>query len=385
MDNGSYYFPMMWLLIAALILGVGAASGSMRFFQVKMSDDPVIQAQCTRQLLFLQQLRWILLSLVGLLVVGGIWSWSDHQNTAKQAILNQRKQLLPVYEKDKLWEAPNPYLAETDPQANLIRYGRDLISHTQDYFGEEGLVRAGSINGMNCQNCHLDAGSKPFGNNYFAVQSTYPQIRSRSEKLETISNRVNDCFERSLNGTAIDTTSREMLAIVAYLRWMGTAIPKGEKPKGAGLLELPLLDRPADPAKGQIVYESKCVSCHGPNGQGLPIPESARNYPPLWGDKSYNEGAGLFRLSRFAGYVKANMPFGATFQNPQLSDEESWDVAAFVNSQPRPKHPFLATDWPDISKKNFDHPFGPYRDTFPESQHKYGPYGPIKAFYKAAK
>ena len=114
------------------------------------------------------------------------------------------------------------------------------------------------------------------------------------------------------------------------------------------------------------------------------MPESAREYPPLWGKKSYNEGAGLFRMSRFAGYVKANMPFGANFQNPQLSDEEAWDVAAYVNSQPRPKHPFLDTDWPSIAKKPFDHPFGPFSDTFPEAQHKYGPYGPIVDFYKTA-
>ena len=134
--------------------------------------------------------------------------------------------------------------------------------------------------------------------------------------------------------------------------------------------------------RGAQVYAEKCASCHGADGQGLPIPESARDYPPLWGDKSYNEGAGLFRLSRFAGYVKANMPFGATHLNPQLSDEEAWDVAAFVNSKPRPPHPFLATDWPKIEKKPYDHPFGPFADTFPAAQHKYGPFGPIAAFYQ---
>jgi thiosulfate dehydrogenase len=113
------------------------------------------------------------------------------------------------------------------------------------------------------------------------------------------------------------------------------------------------------------------------------MPDSPRDYPPLWGDQSYNEGAGLFRMSRLAGYVKANMPFGASYQNPQLSDEEAWDVAAYINSQPRPKHPFLQTDWPKIEKKPFDHPFGPYADTFPEMQHKYGPFEPIVAFNKS--
>ena len=35
-------------------------------------------------------------------------------------------------------------------------------------------------------------------------------------------------------------------------------------------------------------------------------------------------------------------------------------------------------DYPDISKKPIDDPFGPYADTFSESQHKYGPFQPIE-------
>ncbi|MFI5206264.1 MAG: c-type cytochrome, partial [Candidatus Paceibacterales bacterium] len=91
---------------------------------------------------------------------------------------------------------------------------------------------------------------------------------------------------------------------------------------------------------------------------------------------SYNEGAGLLRLSRFAGFVKYNMPKGASFANLQLSDEESWDVAAYVNSQSRPKKD-LSKDWPKIAGKPVDHPFGPFADAFTETQHKYGPFGPI--------
>ena len=93
--------------------------------------------------------------------------------------------------------------------------------------------------------------------------------------------------------------------------------------------------------------------------------------------KSYNIGAGLFRLSRFAGYVRDNMPFKqASHTDPQITNEEAWDVAAYVNSQPRPFRD-LSKDWPDISKKPIDHPFGPYSDGFTEQQHKYGPFIPI--------
>ena len=71
------------------------------------------------------------------------------------------------------------------------------------------------------------------------------------------------------------------------------------------------------------------------------------------------------------------MPFNqASHKAPVLSDEESWDVAAFVNSRPRPSKD-LSKDWPNIAKKPIDHPFGPYADGFSETQHKFGPFKPI--------
>ena len=382
MSNG-FYYPAMWLVIGGLALGLVLLNSSLAFYRKQVAHDPVLRSGYNRTLRMLMAGHRILLVFVAALVSLGFLAMYQDYSATQKTIAAARDQRWPVYDKQKIWEAPDPYLAETDPDAKLVAYGRDLIAHTQDYFGKDGFLRPASINSLNCQNCHLDAGSKPFGNNYFAVESTYPQMRARSGMLETVRKRVNDCFVRSLNGQAIDTTGREMNAIVAYLRWLGTGVPKGEKPKGSGLVEVPFLDRAADPAHGKQVYAEKCASCHGPGGQGLPMPDSPRNYPPLWGAESYNEGAGLFRMSRFAGYVKANMPFGANYANPQLTDEEAWDVAAFVNSQPRPKHPFLDTDWPKMEKKPYDHPFGPYADTFPQEQHKYGPFGPILAFYKS--
>ncbi len=270
-----------------------------------------------------------------------------------------------------------PYYSRKD--GPLIWYGHELVTKTSGYLGPKGTVMHIS-NGMNCQNCHLDAGTKPWGNNYGAVYTTYPKFRERSGATETIYKRVNDCFERSLNGTALDTASKEMQAIYAYIKWLGEELPKGIKPKGSGIEDLPFMDRAADLSKGKVVYEQKCRSCHGAQGQGvLNMNGNMYQYPPLWGQNSYNNGAGLFRLSRFAGYVKNNMPFGADYHLPQLSNEEAWDVAAFVNSQPRPMRD-LSKDWPTISKKPVDHPFGPYADPFSEQQHKLGPFGPIKEY-----
>ena len=234
-------------------------------------------------------------------------------------------------------------------------------------------------NGLNCQNCHLQAGTQGFANNYLAVAATYPKLRARSGTVEGIEKRVADCMERSLNGCAVPDSGREMRAIVAYIQWLGQGIPKGQKVYGTGFMKLPYLDRATDPVEGRAVFAAKCQSCHGPAGQGQPLADnSGYQYPPLWGPDSYNDGAGLFRVTNLARYVKAAMPFGATFDHPQLTDQQAWDVAAFVNSQPRP-HLATPRDWPDIRKKPVDHPFGPYADAFSEKQHKLGPYQPIEA------
>ena len=292
-------------------------------------------------------------------------------------------QQMAVFTPDSLWNgADTSRLGSLDDSLEAaIRYGRELIANTSHYLGQQGTVMR-NTNGLNCQNCHLDAGTRPWGNNYGAVWSTYPKFRARSGGMESAAKRVNDCVERSLNGTALDTNGREMRSILAYMEWLGTGIAREEKPKGTGIVDLAYLDRAADPEKGAAVYLTKCSSCHGKDGQGmLKADGRTQQYPPLWGPMSYNHGAGLYRLSRFAGYVKNNMPQGATYAAPQLTDEEAWDVAAFVNSQPRPTRN-LGADWPDINKKPVDHPFGPYADPFTESQHKYGPFGPIAAYYK---
>lgn len=285
-----------------------------------------------------------------------------------------------------LWTPPSEDVLQKLEKENVaqINYGKDLISNTSKYFGPMGSI-APITNGMNCQNCHLDAGTKPYGNNYGAVFSTYPKYRARSGAVEDIYKRVADCFERSLNGTAPIKGSKEMEAIVAYINFTGSNVEKGKKAKGSGIYELKFLDRPADPSKGKIAYLAKCQSCHKEDGNGIKSEDKITyQYPPLWGANAYNTGAGLYRISRFAGYIKANMPFGANYKAPQLSDEEAWDIAAYVNSMPHPSKD-ISKDWPKVEEKTFDHPFGPFADGFSEEQHKFGPFAAIKKMQKTVK
>ncbi len=275
------------------------------------------------------------------------------------------------------WTGAGINQVPVDSLGLVIRYGHALISNTSQYLGPKGTV-AQISNGMNCQNCHLDAGTKPWGNNFGAVAATYPRYRDRSGTVESIEKKVNDCIERSLNGQAIDSNSKEMRAIIAYIKWLGSDIEKGIRPKGSGIVQLPYLSRAADPLKGQIVYQTVCERCHGKNGEGqADLNNTGYVYPPLWGANSYNNGAGLYRLSKLAGYARNNMPNTVNYHHPELTDEQAWDVAAYINSQPRPVKD-ISKDWPDISKKPIDHPYGPYADSFSERQHKFGPFDVMK-------
>ncbi|MGJ7033852.1 c-type cytochrome [Niabella hirudinis] len=279
---------------------------------------------------------------------------------------------------EPVWTGWNHYqIPDYTEAGRLARYGYELIANTSYYLGPKGKVAALS-NGMNCQNCHLKGGTVPFGNNFGKVFATYPRYRARNNGIQDIYERINDCFLRSLNGQKLDTASREMQAIYAYIRWLGDGVPKGKALPGTSIRQLPFLARAADPEKGRSTYEARCATCHGADGAGQPNTEgSGHLYPPLWGAESFNDGAGLFRLRGMAGFIKNNMPLGTTYKNPQLTDEECWDVAAYINSHPRPAFD-QHEDWQLLAKKPLDAPYGPYVDSFSEQQHKYGPYRPIE-------
>jgi thiosulfate dehydrogenase len=320
---------------------------------------------------------WVVLVL-GVAVV--IATSSPSIATSLLAVLHRR---LPIQK--GIWVAPDSTSIPNTREGKLITYGRELVSHTAVYLGPKGKVKA-ITNGMNCQNCHLKAGTVLFGNNYSAVASTYPKHRDRSGTEESIERRVNDCIERSLNGTQLPDRSLEMRAIVAYIRWVGKDVPKDSVPEGAGIKPPPYLSRAADSVKGKVVYQTQCSRCHGQDGKGILSENGIEwKYPPLHGEHSFNIGAGLLRISRFAGYIKANMPNDkASYDKPVLSDEEAWDVAAYIVSLPRPSKD-ISADWPDISTKPVDHPYGPFADNYSEEQHKYGPFQIIQASAKKKK
>ena len=288
-------------------------------------------------------------------------------------------------DRNLIWIPPDIKDIPNTKEGLQILYGRALIANTAYYFGPKGTI-GNAGNGMNCQNCHLEAGTKIFGNNFSRVVAGYPRFKDRSGSIESIEKKVEDCFQRSMNGNMIDSTGKEMKAMVAYLNWVGSKTNKNTSPPGSGIEDLPLMNRAADPSKGRMVFLRRCQSCHGRDGEGK-LKENGFGYlyPPLWGKFTFNTGASLYRISKLAGFVKNNMPYGTTYSKPVLNNEECWDVAAYINSN---FHPVIKTkgDYPDLASKPFDYPFGPYAENkFSEKDHKLGPFIAIKKFYDSLK
>ena len=283
------------------------------------------------------------------------------------------------------WAVPDVDKLPDDTWGRTVRLGRDLIARTYAHIGPEVADPAKRYagNNLSCGNCHIGAGTQPFGNPFAGTFAAYPSYRARSGAVGTIEDRIEGCMERSMNGRKLPLEAPEMIAMVAYLKFLATGRPVGEPTPGAGAGHMPELTRAADPAHGRAVYAAQCAICHGPNGEGQRngMAGDAKGYavPPLWGADSFNDGAGMNRLTDAANFIHNNMPMGTTWQHPMVAAPDAWDVAAFVQSQPRPHKAGLERDYPDRLDKPVDAPFGPYADGFGEQQHRLGPFAPIHA------
>lgn len=283
------------------------------------------------------------------------------------------------------WSLPDLDALPDDDHGRKVRFGRELVARTYAHVGPNVSEPAKRYAGNNlaCQNCHLHAGTKKFGLPLWGLTQEYPQFSERSDRSITLVDRVNACMTRSMNGRPMPPDAPEMQAVVAYLAFLSTGVPPGQHLSGRGAGAIPDLDRAADPGRGRAVYARVCAGCHGADGggirRGLATTDLGYMVPPLWGPDSFNDGAGMARLTTAANFVHSNMPNGTDYLSPRLSPEDAWDVAAYVLSQPRPAKAGLAEDFADLLEKPVDAPYGPYADGFSAEQHKYGPFGPIRA------
>ena len=283
----------------------------------------------------------------------------------------------------KDWQTPDIGKLPDDKYGQMVRQGKALMEQTYKHLGPEVKDASKRFSGNNlaCVSCHMDAGSRKFGNPWVGTFVSFPQYRGREDAVSTTEERINGCMERSMNGRKLPQDSEEMKAMLSYLHFLSTGIAVGAKLEGGGTLKLKPLARAADPVAGKQVYAVTCAACHGENGHGMRRGKvgDADGYlfPPVWGPDSYNNGAGMARVTLAAGFIKGNMPSGITHTTAVLTDEQAFDVAAYVNSQPRPVKANLDADFPARKNKPVDAAFAPYTPGFSPEQHKYGPWKAI--------
>ena len=222
------------------------------------------------------------------------------------------------------------------PLGEAIRYGEKVATRTPSY------AQANVGAGLDCTSCHVNGARTPNASPWVGLWGVYPEYDARSGRVITLADRINDCFRRSMNGKPLPLDSAEMRGLLSYVWWLSRDVPTGVSVEGRGFKPVEA-SRPADPAKGGILYAAKCAGCHGASGQGVTGAGRQVVFPALWGSRSFNIGAGMARLDTAAAFVKAKMPLGGA----ALSDQEAYDVAAYFTRQPRPDFKAKKGDWPN--------------------------------------
>lgn len=187
-------------------------------------------------------------------------------------------------------------------------------------------------NKLNCTNCHFAAGNTTGGAqngiSLVGVATKYPAYDNSMKKVIDLPARINNCFARSMNGKALPLDSEVMLALVTYMYWISEGLPIYGNISWLGLE--PLSKKySGDAMNGKKLYEVYCSLCHKEDGKG------DLRVPPLWGDHSFNQGAGFNRLDMLATFIFWNMPYND--MTPVLSEQEAFDVGTYILAQPRPE------------------------------------------------
>lgn len=203
---------------------------------------------------------------------------------------------------------------------------------------------------LKCSNCHLDAGRQASAGPLWAAYVMYPQYRAKNGHVNTFAERMQECFRYSMNGRPPRPGDPVLVALESYAAFLAKGAPVGVKLPGQGYQRLPAPALTPDYARGQAVYSANCAMCHGENGAGQ---GAGTVVPPPWGDRSFNWGAGMAEIDKAAGFIKANMPLG---QGGKLTDQQAWDVAAYIDGKPRPQDPRFTGSVAQTRRKFHDSP-----------------------------
>lgn len=226
----------------------------------------------------------------------------------------------------------------------VIRRGYDLFMNTQQLRGEN------VFNSMNCSSCHMGEGRQAFAGPLWPAVVTLPDYRGKNNHVNNLEERIVGCFSYSMNGIPPAYGSDNMIALTTYMQWLASGAvmyPSNKNIYGRGYGSLAKPAQAPDYQRGKVAYAEHCSICHGNNGEGV-VQGDHVVFPAVWGNTSYNWGAGMVRPNTLAGFIRHNMPLG---QGNTMSEQQSWDIAYFINSQDRPQDPRFTGDVKDTRKK----------------------------------
>lgn len=228
---------------------------------------------------------------------------------------------------------------------DMIRLGKQIFTDTDKYASQY------LGNGLKCANCHLDAGRLAHSAPLWAAWVSYPAYRSKNNKVNSMEERIQGCFTYSMNGKAPAADSKTLTALLSYSYWMAKGAPTGIDLPGRGYPKLAKPAKTPDYQRGKQLFANNCALCHGENGQGVKQKDSYV-FPPLWGNDSFNWGAGMHRINTAAAFIRANMPLG---KGGSLSVQQAWDLAYFINSHERPQDPRFSDSLEKTDKQYHQH------------------------------
>jgi thiosulfate dehydrogenase len=262
---------------------------------------------------------------------------------ANEAVENPKPKFSPPEES----EIPNNEFGD------MVRLGEKIFRDTR------GNAKEFVGNSLQCSNCHLDAGRLADAAPLWAAYVAFPTYRAKNGHVNTFQERMQGCFLYSMNGKAPALDDKVLVALESYAYFLAKGAPTGAQLPGRGY---PELAKPAklDYSHGQQIYADKCALCHGADGQGQSTADGSVVFPPLWGARSFNWGAGMSSITNAAGFVKANMPLS---QGNSLTDQESWDVATYLDSQERPQDPRFNGSVAETRKLHHNSPMDMYGQT----------------------
>lgn len=278
--------------------------------------------------------------LAGTLFVGAVISdeiLGDANGESKEAA-EQTKIPTTAAAQSAVYAPPSIEEVPDGPMKETILNGYELVNNTHvaadEYVGNQ----------LSCTSCHAGAGNDEQAASLVGVTANYPQYIARSGDVVTIEERINGCMVRSMNGKKFDMNSEELEAMVSYFTYISEGVPIGAEREWAGTSTMKNVPIP-DVTNGEELYAQSCITCHAVDGSGT----GANTGPALWGENSFNDGAGMARMSKMAGYIKTNMPIGAA---GTLTDQDAADLAAYILSQDRPEWANHDKDWPNGGRPN---------------------------------